>query len=97
MLANVVFFQHIIQKYFEKSNVTSFDQTSMRNYFENVITDQDWLTVMKNASDHCVELGLKHAESDQAKLNTSREECDARFLFFYECFLTYTKLVRVLS
>lgn len=65
----------------------------MKNYLEKFITDQDWLSIMKNASDHCVESGLKHAESDQAALNVPKEECDTRFLYFLDCFVMYTKMV----
>ncbi|KAL7024436.1 hypothetical protein ACKWTF_013039 [Chironomus riparius] len=91
---STIYFCHITQKFFEKANVTSFEQSSMRNYFEKAILDQDWLTIMKNASDHCIESGLKHAEAAQLKLNVGKEECDARFLYFFECFVYYTKLVR---
>ena len=83
----------MINFFFQKSNVSSFDETSLRNYFENFITDHEWLPIIKNASDECVEKGLKHATSDQTDLGITKDECDAKFIFFYSCLSTHAKLV----
>jgi hypothetical protein len=69
----------------------------MKSFFERVITDQEWLPIMKNASDHCVKNGLKNAESDQSALNVTKEECDVRYVYFINCFVLYSKLVSFLK
>ncbi|XP_070497783.1 uncharacterized protein [Chironomus tepperi] len=87
-----LYFCHLSSLYFDKLNVSSFDQPSMRGFLDKVIQDPDWLPIMKNASDSCVDNGIKNAEKDQTSLNVPKEECDARFLYYIDCFVVYCKV-----
>lgn len=62
---------------------------------EKVITDQDWLSVIKNASDFCVENGLKSDDLHQSSINVTKEECDARYIYFIDCLISYSKFVSI--
>lgn len=89
-------FQKFWQKIFEKSNITSLNQTEISSNFQKTVTDQEWLNVANNNINVCIDFALKNVDALQIKINATKEECDGVYLLFVNCMVFVLSVVSIL-
>ncbi|KAL7024438.1 hypothetical protein ACKWTF_013040 [Chironomus riparius] len=85
------------QKMFEKSNVTSLNQADIVTNFEKIVTDRDWLGVIKSNIQKCIDFSFKNVDSYQIKINATKEECDGVFCQFMDCLVLLLSIVSIMG
>lgn len=77
----------------EFMNIRSLEKTAVIAYFEQHTSDTSWLYIIRKAIDWCDSRIEKNLERFQKFVTLPKNECDAKFYYYFVCLQIYSALV----
>lgn len=74
-------------------DLQSLKKSDVNIYYEQNESDENWRLFIRNASDWCFDHMDKNLERYQKMVKVSKEECDAKFTYYFSCVTIYTSMV----
>lgn len=83
----------IYYKIFEVLNLTDLNKTELEHHIRTTIKDEIFMPYSVIISNSCVDHIHNKSESLQKEFSLEKEECDIKYLMYFNCFVDATSFV----